>query len=124
MTFVLEILLLEEPEEMAFSTETLKEVCKPVEDCHHLLMNTLIVSTFSCSFDSFEKDVTDLFLEDMCKEFVTAYEFVKVDEHKSHLLMNVTDLEKLGAAMADPVATEWDKKNNCNDTVYKIELVE
>ena len=124
MTLVLEILLLEEPEEMAFCTETLKEVCKPVEDCHHLLMNTLIVSTFSCSFDSFKKDVTELFLEDMCKEFVTAYEFVKVDEHKSHLLMNVTDLEKLGAAMADPVATEWDKKNNCQDTVYKIELVD
>ena len=87
-------------------------------------MNTLIISTFSCSFDSFKKDVTELFLEDMCKQFVTAYEFVKVDEHKSHLLMNVTDLEKLGAAMADPVATEWDKKNNCQDTVYKIELVD
>ena len=41
-----------------------------------------------------------------------------------HLLMNVTDLEKLGTAMADPVAREWDKRNNCNDTVYKIELVE
>ena len=118
------MLLLEEPEEMVFYTENLKEVCKPVEDCHHFLMNTLIVSTFSCGFDSFKKDVTDLFLEDMCKEFVTAYEFVKVDEHKSHLLMNVTDLEKLGAAMADPVATEWDKKNNCQDTVYKIELVD
>jgi len=38
--------------------------------------------------------------------------------------VNVTDLEKLGAAMADPVATEWDKKNNCQDTVYKIELVD
>jgi len=118
------MLLSEEPEEMAFCTETLKEVCNPVVYFHHLLMNTLIVSTFSCSFDSFNKDVTDLFLEDMCKEFVTAYEFVKVDEHKSHLLMNVTDLEKLGAAMADPVATEWDKKNNCQDTVYKIELVD
>ena len=87
-------------------------------------MNTLVVSTFSCSFYSFKKDVTELFLEDMRKEFVTAYEFMKVNEHKSHLLMYVTDLEKLGDAMADPVATEWDKKNNCNDTVYKIELVE
>ena len=55
-------------------------------------MNTLIVSTFSCGFDSFKKDVTELFLEDMCKEFVTAYEFVKVDEHKSHLFMNVLDI--------------------------------
>ena len=60
----------------------------------------------------------------MGQEVVSDYEFVKVNDHKSHLLMNVTDLEKLGAAMADPVATEWDKKNNCNDTVYKIELVE
>ena len=38
--------------------------------------------------------------------------------------MNVTDLEKLGAAMADPVATEWDKANNCKDTVYGIDLVD
>jgi len=30
LTLVLEIHLLEEPEEMAFLTETLKEVCKPV----------------------------------------------------------------------------------------------
>ncbi|ABU24036.1 Hypothetical protein PMN2A_2113 [Prochlorococcus marinus str. NATL2A] len=36
MTLILEILLLEEPEEMAFCAETLKEVCNPVEDCHHI----------------------------------------------------------------------------------------
>ena len=83
-------------------------------------MNPQIVSTFRFCFDSFKRDVTSLFLENICKEFVTTYDFVKVDEHKSHLLMNVTDLEKLGAAMADPVASEWDKKNNYQDTVYKI----
>ena len=60
-------------------------------------MNTLIISTFSCTFEEFKNDVTTLFLEEMCKEFVTDYEFVKVNEHKSHLLMNCTDLEKLGA---------------------------
>ena len=87
-------------------------------------MNTLIVSTFSCTFDSFKNDVTNLFLEDLCKEFVDAYEFVKVDEHKSHLLMNVLDMEKLEAAMTCDFAVEWDKKNNCQDTVYKIELVD
>ena len=80
-------------------------------------MNTLIISTFSCSFDEFKNDVTNLFLEDMCKEFVSEYEFVKVNDHKSHLLMNCTDLEKLGAAMEDPFAKEWDKKNNCKDSV-------
>ena len=87
-------------------------------------MNTLIISTFSCTFKEFKKDVTNLFIEDMCKEFVNDYEFVKVNDHKSHLLMNCTDLEKLGAVMTDQYVTEWDKKNNCKDTVYSIELVE
>ena len=87
-------------------------------------MNTLIISTFSCTFEEFKRDVTTLFLEDMCKEFVTDYEFVKVNDHKSHLLMNCSDLEKLGATMEDPVCKKWDEKNNCKDTVYAIELVE
>ena len=87
-------------------------------------MNTLIISTFSCTFDEFKNDVTNLFLEDMCKEYVTEYEFVKVNEYKSHLLINFTDLEKLGAAMEDSFAKEWDKKNNCKDAVYAINLVE
>ncbi len=86
-------------------------------------MNTLIISTFSCTYEDFKNDVTTLFLEEMCKEFVTDYEFVKVNEHKSHLLMNCTDLEKLGAEMESPFAKEWDKKNNCKDTVYSIELL-
>ena len=86
-------------------------------------MNTLIISTFSCTFEEFKHDVTTLFLEDMCKEFVTYYEFVKVNDHKSHLLMNCTDLEKLGITMEDPICKEWDEKNNCKDTVYSIELV-
>ena len=59
-------------------------------------MNTLIISPFSCTFEKFKNDVTNLFLEKMCKEFVTDYEFGKVNDHKSHLLMNCTDLEKLG----------------------------
>ncbi len=87
-------------------------------------MNTLIISTFSCSFEEFKNDVSTLFLEDICKEFVTDYEFVKVSDHKSHLLMNCTSLEKLGAVMEDPFVTEWDEKNNCKDIVYSIELVE
>ena len=44
------------------------------------------------------------------QEFVTDYEFVKVNEHKSHLLMKYTDLEKLGTTMEDPSCKEWDKK--------------
>ena len=86
-------------------------------------MNTLIISTFSCTFEEFKNDVTTLFLEEKCNEFVTDYEFVKVNEHKSHLLMNCTDLRKLGAEMESPFAKEWDEKNNCKDNVYSIELV-
>ena len=44
--------------------------------------------------------------------------------NKSHLLINCTDLKKLGPEMESPFAKEWDKKNNCKDTVYSIELVE
>ena len=86
-------------------------------------MNTLIISTFSCTFEEFKNDVTTLFLEEMRKEFVNDYDFVKLNEYKSHLLMNCTDLEKLGAEMQSPFAKEWDKKNNCKDAVYSIKLV-
>ena len=108
---------------MAFYTETLWEVCKPVENCGHLLMNTLIISTFSCTFDSFKKDVTG-FITGMGKEVVSDYDFVKVDEHKSHLLMNVLDMDALCTEMTSDKAKEWDKANNCKDTVYGIELVD
>tara|TARA_B100000575_G_C22624644_1_gene387083 strand:- start:125 stop:250 length:126 start_codon:yes stop_codon:yes gene_type:complete len=37
----------------------------------------------------------------MCKDFVTDYEFVRVNNYKSQLLMNFPELEKLGAAMED-----------------------
>ena len=86
-------------------------------------MNTLIISTFNCTFEEFKNDVMTLFLEEMCKKFITDYEFVKVNEHKSHLLTNFTYLEKLGAEMESPFTKEWDKKNNCKDAVSSIELV-
>ena len=113
----------EAPEELAFRYATLREICKAVEDCHHLLMNTLIISTFSCSFEDFERDVTG-FIVDMGKEVVSNYEFVKVNDHKSHLLMNVLNMDALCTEMTSDKAKEWDKANNCEDTVYGIDLVE
>ena len=86
-------------------------------------MNTLFISTFSCTFDSFKKDVTG-FIADMGKDVVSDYEFVKVSDHKSHLLMNVLDMDELCKKMTSDECTEWDKANNCKDTVYGIELVE
>ena len=92
-------------------------------DCYHLLMNTLIISTFSCTYETFEKDVSG-FITDMGKEVVSDYEFVKVNNHKSHLLMNVINMDALCTEMTSDKAKEWDKANNCEDTVYGIELVE
>ena len=37
--------------------------------------------------------------------------------------MYCTYLEKLGEAMEDPFAKEWDKKYNCKDTFYSLDLV-
>ena len=37
--------------------------------------------------------------------------------------MNVLVMEALEVEMTSDAAKEWDKKNNCNDIVYAIELV-
>ena len=86
-------------------------------------MNTLIISTFSCTFEEFKTDVTG-FITAMGKEVVSKYEFVQAGENKSHLLMNVLDMDALCTEMSSDAAKEWDEKNNCKDTVYAIELVE
>ena len=83
-------------------------------------MNNLIISTFSCSFDSFEKEITRLFLDDMCKKYISNYEFVKVDEYKAHTFLKVTDMEGLGSALELEVSKDCD---NCQDSLYNLELV-
>ena len=85
-------------------------------------MNTLIISTFSCTFEEFKTDVSG-FITTMGKEVISEYEFVQAGEHKSHLLMNVLDMDALYTEMSSDEAKEWDKKNNCEDTVYAVELV-
>ena len=86
-------------------------------------MNVLIISTFCCTFEEFKTDVAG-FIVNMGQEVVSEYEFVQAGEYKSHLLMNVLDMEGLEAQMTSDAAKEWDKKNNCNDAVYVIKLVE
>ena len=85
-------------------------------------MNILIISNFICTFEDFKNDATKLFLEEMCKDFVTNYEFVKVNDHKSYFLMHCSDLGKLGAEIESPFAKELDKNNNCGVNVFSIEL--
>ena len=85
-------------------------------------MNTLIVSTFSCTFEEFKTDVSG-FITAMGQEVVSEYEFVQAGEHKSHLLMNVLDIEAFEAEMTLDAARVG-QKNNCSDNVYVIEPVE
>ena len=73
-------------------------------------MNNLIISSFSNIFEELKNDKTLLFLNEICNEFVIAYKFVKINDHKSHLLMIFTDLEQLGEDMEFTFATGWDKK--------------
>ena len=46
-------------------------------------MNTLIISTFSCTFEEFKTDVSG-FITAMGQEVVSEYEFVQAGEHKSN----------------------------------------
>ena len=86
-------------------------------------MNTLIISTFTCTFEVFEKFVAD-FHEKEGHKYVKEYELIKVNDGKSHLILEVTDLEGFGAATSSPEMKEWDKANGYEDTVYSLELVE
>ena len=72
-------------------------------------MNTLIVSNFDCSFEDFEKFVVNFHKKEGNK-YVEEYELIKVNEHKSHLILEVKDLERFAAATSSPEMKEWDKK--------------
>ena len=47
----------------------------------------------------------------MGQEVVSEYEFIQAGEHKSHLFMNVLDMEAFEAEMTSDAANEWDKKS-------------
>ena len=86
-------------------------------------MNTLIVSTFTCTFEVFEKFVADFHGKEGHK-YVKEYELIKVNDGKSHLILEVTDLEGFGAATSSPEMKEWDKANGYKDTVYSLKLID
>ena len=49
---------------------------------------------------------------------------LKVNEHKSMILMNCFDLEKFGSIIEQPELKQWDIDNNCVNSVYDLELIE
>ena len=85
--------------------------------------NTLVVSTFDCSFSEFREIVKKVDKE-QGSVFCSELEIVKVNEHKAMILMNCSDLEKFGAMLVQPELNEWDIDNNCVDTVYNVEFID
>ena len=86
-------------------------------------MNTLIVSTFDCLFEDFYTFVAD-FHEKEGYKYVEEYEIIKVNDHKSHLILKVKDLGGFAAATSTPEMKEWDKKNGYKDICYLLTPVE
>ncbi len=58
----------------------------------------------------------------MVKDYVSHYEFVKVNVHKAHTQIHITDMDNFGASLESDEAKEFDKRNNCKDTVIKLIL--
>ena len=49
---------------------------------------------------------------------------IKVNDHKSHLILKVKDLEGFAAATSTPEMKEWDKENGYKDICYSLTPVE
>jgi len=84
-------------------------------------MNICMVSEYNCTFDEF-KDLVEESQADV-GAWVSEYELVKVHDHKSVLLMNVTDMEAMRAFMTAPEMKQWDEENGCVDIVYSMERI-
>ena len=84
-------------------------------------MNTLIVSTFTCTFEVFEKFVAD-FHEKEGHKYVKEYELIKVNDDKSHLILEVTAPEI--SVTTTHEMKECDNITGYKDYVYNLELIE
>ena len=82
-------------------------------------MNLCVVSEYSCTVDDFRKMVKSY--EEETKKFISEYEIAEINEHKTAMFMNVTDMEAMGAFMNSPEELQWDKDNGCKYTVYALE---
>ena len=85
--------------------------------------NTLVVSTFDCSFSEFEAMVKKVDKE-QGYVFCSELEIVKVSENKAMILMDCSNLEKFGAMLGQPELKQWDIDNNGDDKVYNLELID
>ena len=74
-------------------------------------------------FNIYEETV-EQWVKEQGDEIVIEYDLVKINDHKSHSFYTVSSLEDFTKMLDTEWAREWDTANNCNDIVYKLELVE
>ena len=84
-------------------------------------MNLCIISEYKCTFDDF-KNLVDSTIE-QTKGFITEWELVKVNNHKSIMMVNCTDMEALETMMTSDEMRAWDAQNGCVDTLYTMEKI-
>ena len=84
-------------------------------------MNLCIVSEYKCTFDDF-KNLVDSTIEET-KDFITEWELVKINNHKSIMMVNCTDMAALEAMMTSDEMKAWDVQNGCVDTLYRMEKI-
>ena len=51
----------------------------------------------------------------MVKDYVSDYQFVKVNDHKAHTQIHFNDIDKFVVSLETDEAKEFDKRNNCED---------
>jgi hypothetical protein len=61
--------------------------------------------------------------EEETSAFITDYELVKVNDHKSILLLNCMDMEAFQTLMTSPEMKQWDEENGCVDIVYSMKRI-
>jgi hypothetical protein len=80
-----------------------------------------MVSEYNCTFDDFKALVEESNAK--APGLVSEYDLVKVNDHKSILLMNVTDMEGFHSLMTSPEMKQWDEENGCVDILYSMERI-
>ena len=83
-------------------------------------MNIGVVSTFDCTVDNSRAMVAD-FEEEAMRTCISEYEIAVINDHKTCMMLNITDMEALQIMMSSPKMTEWDAANNCVDVIYSLE---
>ena len=86
------------------------------------MQKLFIVCTFDCTF-KYYKETIEQWVKEQGDGIVIDYDLVKINDHKSHSFYTVSSLEEFAKMLNTNLAKEWDKANNCEDIVYKLELV-